>query len=64
MSIEYMRDGWFPVPRGHIDIGGFCVTGYIIWEVWLHKHFWNEVRLGNIGINPKGLFAAKREYVN
>ena len=34
----------------------FCVTGQIMWETWLMRHFWNEVELGNIGLDPKKLF--------
>ena len=44
-------------PEGNVmRLDRFCVTGQIMWETWIQRHFWNEVSLGNIGLNPKKLF--------
>lgn len=52
----------FPLEGNAIRMNTFCLDGSVTWEVWLHKHFWNEVELGNIGLDPVKLF--RREYVN
>lgn len=55
--------GWnFPFENGAIQMNRFCVEGKVTWEVWLQRHFWNEVRKGNLGLDPVKLF--RREYVN
>jgi hypothetical protein len=52
----------FPLDGGAIRMNAFCIDGGMMWEVWLHKYFWNEVRLGNIGLDPQLLFRPR--YVN
>lgn len=51
----------FPRDMDSIRMNAFAIEGKVIWEVWLHKHFWDEVAKGNIGLNPQKLF---RGYVN
>lgn len=44
-------------PEGNVmRLDRFMVTGQIMWETWLSMHFWKEVELGNIGLDPKKLF--------
>ncbi len=56
-------------PEGSvIRLNRFCVTGRVMWETWIHQHFWNEVAVGNIGLEPRRLFLpiskSATEYVN
>ena len=45
---------------GRLDMNRFCITGYIAWETWLHKHFWNEVGKGNLGTKVRYVLAQSR----
>ena len=56
-------------PEGNvIRMNKFCITGYAMWETWLHYHFWNEVKLGNLGLDWKRLLLpvtkSATEYIN
>lgn len=42
---------------GVLPLDGFSISGTIVWETWLHRHFWNEVALGNLRLNFRKLLA-------
>jgi hypothetical protein len=46
----------FPRDLASIRMNAFAIEGSVTWEVWMHKHFWNEVALGNLGLNSMKLF--------
>jgi hypothetical protein len=52
----------FPRDMQSVRMNAFAIEGKVMWEVWMHKHFWSEVGPGNIGLDPVKLF--RREYVN
>ena len=46
----------FPHEGKTIRMNAFATEGRVIWETWIHKHFWSEVAKGSIGLNPQWLF--------
>jgi len=34
----------------------FCIDGHVMWLVWMHRWFWHQVAIGEIGLNPRKLF--------
>jgi len=35
---------------------GFAIEGCVAWEARLQKHFWAQVKTGEIGLSPQKLF--------